>query len=65
MGDAYLADKIKLSINKLGEVILISTSLTVLRVESEETHTVESMELSQKHTLRQQIEDSEKDRVYF
>jgi len=65
VGDAYLADKIKLSINKLGEVILISTSLTVLRVESEETHTVESMELSQKHTLRQQIEDSEKDRVYF
>ena len=26
VGDAYLADKIKLSINKNGEVILISTS---------------------------------------
>ena len=47
-GDAYLADKIKLMINKLGEVVLISTSMTVLRVESEETHTIESMELSQK-----------------
>ena len=53
VGDAYLADKIKLMINKLGEVILISTSLTVLRVETDETHTVESMELSQKHhTIR-------------
>lgn len=48
-----MADKIKLMINKLGEAILISTSLTVLRVETDETHTVESMELSQKHhTIR-------------
>ena len=52
-GDAYLADKIKLMINRLNEVVLISTSLTVLRVETDETHTIESMELSQKqHTHR-------------
>ena len=44
--DAYLADKVKLTINRLGEVVLISTSLTVLRVESDETHSIESMELS-------------------
>ena len=48
VGDNYLADKIKLVINKLDEVVLISTSMTVLRVETDETHTVESMELSQK-----------------
>ena len=47
-GDAYLADKIKLMINRLNEVVLISTSLTVLRVETDESHTIESMELSQK-----------------
>ena len=52
--DAYLADKIKLTVNRLGEVVLISTSLTVLRVESEESQTVESMELSQKHIMRKQ-----------
>ena len=45
-GDKYLVDKVKLMINKLGEVVLISTSMTVLRVETEETHTIESMELS-------------------
>ena len=66
-GDNYLADKIRLIINKLGEVILISTTMTVLRVESDDTHTVESMELSQKqHTHRQnQIEQEERDRAYF
>ena len=46
--DQYLADKVKLVVNPKGEVILISTSLTVLRVESDEAYSVESMELSQK-----------------
>ena len=47
-GDTFLIDKIKLMINRMGEVVLISTSVTVLRVETDETHTIESMELSQK-----------------
>ena len=47
-GDKYLADKIRLIINKLGEIVLMSTAMTVLRVETDETHTIESMELSQK-----------------
>ena len=38
----------KLIVNPKGEVILISTNLTVLRVESDEAYSVESMELSQK-----------------
>ena len=46
--DSYLADKVKLIVNPKGEIILISTSLTVLRVESDEAYSVESMELSQK-----------------
>lgn len=46
--DQYLADKVKLIVNPKGEVILISTSLTVLRAESDESYSVESMELSQK-----------------
>ena len=53
-GDAYLADKIKLMINRLNEVVLISTSLTVLRVETDESHTIESMELSQKQYTHRQ-----------
>ena len=44
--DQLLADKVKLVINQKGEVILISTSLTVLRVEIDEEYSVESMELS-------------------
>ena len=69
-GDAYLADKIKVIINRLGEVCLVSSSLTVLRVESEETHTIESMELSQKqYTHRQAIaeeqEKIERERAIF
>ena len=49
--DAYLADKIRLVINAKGEIVLTSTSMTVLRVETDESHTIESMELSQKqHT---------------
>ena len=46
--DQYLADKVKLLVNPKGEVVLISTSLTVLRVETDETHSVESLEFSQK-----------------
>jgi len=54
-GDQYLADKVKLVLNRLGELVLISTSVTVLRVETDEPCSVESMELSQKqHTHRQQ-----------
>ena len=41
-------------INKLGEIILISSTMTVLRVETNETHTVESMELSQKQDTHRQ-----------
>jgi len=46
--DCYVADKIKLTLNTKGEVVLLSTSLTVLRSESEDNFTVESLELSQK-----------------
>jgi hypothetical protein len=55
----YIVDRIKLIINKKGEIVLISTSLTsksfpyliydiVFRAESDETFEVESLELSQR-----------------
>jgi len=47
-GDSYLIDKVKLVINPKAEVILISTTLTVLRSESDESFEVESLSLSQK-----------------
>jgi len=47
-GDSYLIDKVKLIINQKAEVILISTTLTVLRSESDESFEVESLGLSQK-----------------
>ena len=47
-GDSYLIDKVKLVINPKAEVILISTTLTVLRGESDESFEVESLSLSQK-----------------
>ena len=49
----YLIDKIKLVINKKGEIVLISTSLTVMieyklfRPEDEESYDVDSLGLSQ------------------
>ena len=49
----YLIDKIKLVINKKGEIVLISTSLTVMieynlfRPEDEDSYDVDSLELSQ------------------
>ena len=42
----YVADKVKLQINSKGELIISSTSNTVLREESEES--IASLELSQK-----------------
>ena len=45
-GDSFLIDKVKLVINPRGQVILESTTLTVLRSESEDSFTVESLELS-------------------
>ena len=47
-GDSFLIDKVKLVINPKAEVILISTTLTVLRSESDESFEVESLNLSQK-----------------
>jgi hypothetical protein len=45
-GANYLIDKVKLVINPRAEVILETTTLTVLRSESDDTFTVESLELS-------------------
>ena len=48
---AFLVDKIGLRINPKGEVLLVSSTLTVFRVESEEdsdSFSVDSLELSQK-----------------
>jgi hypothetical protein len=49
---AFLVDKIGLTINPKGEVLLVSSTLTVFRVESDEDNSdsfsVESLELSQK-----------------
>lgn len=49
---AFLVDKIGLNINPKGEVLLVSSTLTVFRVESDEDNSdsfsVESFELSQK-----------------
>ena len=47
-GENYIADKVKIIINKKGEVIVISTSCTVFRAEEEGTFSVESFELSDK-----------------
>eukprot|EP00351_Strombidinopsis_sp_SopsisLIS2011_P000173 CAMPEP_0116873006 /NCGR_PEP_ID=MMETSP0463-20121206/3961_1 /TAXON_ID=181622 /ORGANISM="Strombidinopsis sp, Strain SopsisLIS2011" /LENGTH=115 /DNA_ID=CAMNT_0004514205 /DNA_START=265 /DNA_END=612 /DNA_ORIENTATION=- len=55
--DTFLIDKIKLVINKKSEIVLISTSLTVFRVESDDTFTAGSMELSQKHMMREEMEN--------
>ena len=53
VGKAFLADKIGLTINTKGEVLLVSSTLTVFRVESDEADSdnfsVQSFELSQKH----------------
>ena len=51
-GKSFLVDRIGLTINTKGEVLLVSSTLTVFRVESEEdnsdTFSVDSLELSQK-----------------
>ena len=44
----YLLDRVKLSINRKGDLIVSSTSATVIREEKEDTFTVESIELSQR-----------------
>lgn len=46
-GENYIADKVKVVVNKKGEVVVISTSLTVFRAEKDDTFTVDSLELSQ------------------
>lgn len=47
-GENFIADKVKVVINKKGEVVVISTSVTVFRAEQDDTFTVGSFELSQK-----------------
>jgi hypothetical protein len=48
VGDTYLIDKVRLNLNAKSEVTLLSTSLTVLRKDNENSYDVESLELSQK-----------------
>ena len=50
-GKSFLVDRIGLTINTKGEVLLVSSTLTVFRVESDEDNSdfsVDSLELSQK-----------------
>jgi len=63
-GANYLIDKIKMVLNKKGEIVLISTSLTVLiqysmfKAEDEDSFDVESLELSQKY-------NNDEDQYYY
>lgn len=47
-GETYLADQVKIVVNKKGEIVIISNSITVFRAEQDDIFTVESFELSQK-----------------
>jgi len=44
----YIFDKVKLIVNKKGELVISSTTSTVIREEKEDTFTVESLEFSQR-----------------
>jgi hypothetical protein len=43
-----LLDRVKVIINKKGEIVLSTTSKTVIREEKDDTFTIHSMELSQR-----------------
>ena len=45
----YVFDRVKISINKKGEVVVHSTSQTNVREEESDTFTVHSLELSQRN----------------
>ena len=47
-GHTYLMDKIKMILNRKGEVVLSSTSSTVIREEREDTFSLNSLEMSQR-----------------
>eukprot|EP00347_Sterkiella_histriomuscorum_P016494 403352965 len=44
----YLMDQMKLAVNKRAQIVVSTTSISVIREEKEETFTVESLELSQR-----------------
>lgn len=46
VGENYLCDKIKLIVNPSAQIVLMSTSLTVLSSESDDSMNVDSLELS-------------------
>ncbi|CDW83715.1 UNKNOWN [Stylonychia lemnae] len=61
-GQNYLLDKVKLIVNKRGEIVLSSTSVTAIREEKEDTFTVESLELSQReHDQSKEIKGMNRD----
>ncbi len=43
----YVVDKVKLCINKKGEVVITSTQKTTIQEEKDDTFTIHSLELSQ------------------
>ena len=45
-GEQYIADRVKIVINKKGEIVVISTSLTVFRAETDDTYSLDQLELS-------------------
>ncbi len=47
-GDSYFIDKVKLVVNAKNEIVLQTTTLTVLRSQNDDSFDIESLELSQK-----------------
>lgn len=46
-GESYILDRVRLAINRKGELVLSSTTRTAIRQEKDDNYTVHSMELSQ------------------
>lgn len=57
-GESFLVDKAKLVLNPRNELVLVSTSLTVLTKETEDSFEVDSLELSQKQLDERMIDFS-------
>lgn len=43
----YVVDKVRLCINKKGEIVITSTQKTAIQEEKDDTFTIQSLELSQ------------------
>jgi hypothetical protein len=61
----YVLDRVRVCINKKGEVVITSTTKTVIQEEIDDSFTIQSLEMSQRHNDIEEFQRMEDEEAYY